>query len=153
VDAPPVSDSHATRGRSHDKALNEDAAHFLVTMVHRYPHQVTIYEGGPMTNLALAIALDPGFARLTQGLEFMGGSIDPKASDPEFPTDPQHEFNLWFDPEAAHKVLGARWPSITCTPVDVSIQTRLSRETLNQIASVKSPVAQYLVRHAHADQS
>jgi len=28
-------------------------------MVHKYPHEVTIYEGGPMTNLALAISLDP----------------------------------------------------------------------------------------------
>ena len=30
-------------------------------MVHKYPHEVTIYEGGPMTNLALAISLDPHF--------------------------------------------------------------------------------------------
>ena len=28
------------------KAANEDAAHFLVRMVHEYPHEVTIYEGG-----------------------------------------------------------------------------------------------------------
>jgi purine nucleosidase len=135
------------------RPLKEDAAHFLVAMVHRYPRQVTIYEGGPMTNLALAIALDPGFAQLTRGLVFMGGSIDPNTSDPEFATTPQHEFNLWFDPEAAHVVLRAHWPSITCTPVDVSIQTRLTEKMLGRIGSVKSPVAQYLSRYAHAEQS
>jgi purine nucleosidase len=135
------------------KPLNEDAAHFLVASVHRYPHQVTIYEGGPMTDLALAIALDPGFAQLTRGLVFMGGSIDPNTSDPEFATAPQHEFNLWFDPEAAHIVLRAHWPSITCTPVDVSIQTRLTQGMLGRIARAKTPVAQYLSRYAHAGQS
>ena len=38
------------------KPAQEDAAHFLIRMVHKYPHEVTIYEGGPMTNLALAIS-------------------------------------------------------------------------------------------------
>src|ERR1700728_794420 len=38
------------------KASDEDAAHFLVRMVRKYPGEVTIYEGGPMTNLALAIS-------------------------------------------------------------------------------------------------
>src|SRR5690242_8116450 len=41
------------------KAADEDAAHFLIRMVRKYPGEVTIYEGGPMTNLALAIAIDP----------------------------------------------------------------------------------------------
>src|ERR1700736_6849195 len=56
------------------KAANEDAAHFLIRMIHRYPHQVTIYEGGPLTNLALALALDPGLAPLAKELVLMGGS-------------------------------------------------------------------------------
>ncbi len=43
-------------------AADEDAVHFLIRMVHKYPQEVTIYEGGPMTNLALAISLDPEFA-------------------------------------------------------------------------------------------
>src|ERR1700739_4431152 len=37
------------------KPASEDAVNFLIRMVHKYPHEVTIYEGGPMTNLALAI--------------------------------------------------------------------------------------------------
>ncbi|MGC2234057.1 MAG: nucleoside hydrolase, partial [Candidatus Acidiferrum sp.] len=38
------------------KPSTEDAAHFMVRMVHQYPHEVTIYAAGPMTDLALAIA-------------------------------------------------------------------------------------------------
>ena len=70
-------------------------------MVRKYPHEVTIYEGGPMTNLAVAISIDPEFPALAQELVFMGGSLDPETDDPEFARNPTHEFNFWFDPEAA----------------------------------------------------
>src|SRR5712664_615974 len=53
-------------GQPKIKPAEEDAAHFLIRMVHQYPHQVTIYEGGPMTNLALAISLDPQFPDLAE---------------------------------------------------------------------------------------
>src|SRR5690348_6488827 len=45
-------------GRPTTKASEEDAAHFLIRMVHKFPDAITIYAGGPMTNLALAIAID-----------------------------------------------------------------------------------------------
>src|SRR5271166_471796 len=61
-------------GQPTTKPADEDAAHFLIRMVHKYPHQVTIYEGGPMTNLALASAIDPHFAEFAESLVFMGGS-------------------------------------------------------------------------------
>ncbi len=136
-------------GNPSTKALNEDAAHFLVRMVHKYPHQVTIYEGGPMTNLALALSLDPQFAELSKGLVFMGGSLSPQTDNPEFANNPRHEFNLWFDPEASHIVLRAHWPSITATTVDVSVKTRLTDEMVAEIAKTQSPVAQYVARFSH----
>jgi purine nucleosidase len=135
-------------GTPSTKALNEDAAHFLVRMVRQHPHQVTIYAGGPMTNLALALSLDPQFAELSNGLVFMGGSLNPQTNDPEFATNPRHEFNLWFDPEATHIVLRAHWPSIVCTTVDVSVKTRLTDEMMAQIKKVQTPVAQYLARYS-----
>src|SRR5947207_8588906 len=46
-------------GKPTTKPLNEDAAHFLVRVVRKYPHEINIYAGGPMTNLTLAIATDP----------------------------------------------------------------------------------------------
>src|ERR1700683_5377121 len=112
-------------GRPTAKPADEDAAHFLLRMVHRFPNQVTIYEGGPMTNLALAISLDPEFAGLAKELVFMGGSFNPRTDDPEFANTPTHELHLWFDPEAAHVVLRAPWKKIICTSVDISVKTRL----------------------------
>src|ERR1700735_2825392 len=55
-------------GEPSTKPADEDAAHFLIRMVRKYPYEVTIYEGGPMTNLALAISLDPQFPELAQEL-------------------------------------------------------------------------------------
>jgi inosine-uridine nucleoside N-ribohydrolase len=93
-----------------------------------------------MTNLALAISLDPQFAELTGGLVFMGGSLNPRTNDPEYADDPRHEFNLWFDPEAAHIVLRAHWPSIVCTTVDVSVKTQLTRAMFEAIAKSSGPL-------------
>jgi len=130
------------------KPANEDAAHFLVRMVHKYPHEVTIYEGAPMTNLALAITIDPEFASLAKELVFMGASLNPRTDDPEFVDTPRHEFNLWFDPEAAHIVLRAPWKKIVCTTVDISVKTRLSMDLINKVKAGTSPAAHYIGTYA-----
>src|SRR5579863_7167894 len=70
------------------KPANEDAAHFLIRMVHQYPHEITIYEGGPLTNLALAQIIDPEFASLAKELVLMGASLNPITTDPEFTETP-----------------------------------------------------------------
>src|SRR5438874_6411556 len=133
-------------GQPTTKPSDEDAAHFLIRMVHKYPHEVTIYEGGPMTNLALAISLDPQFPELAQQLVFMGGSLRPQTNDPEFANNPRHEFNFWFDPEAAQIVLRAPWRKIVCTPVDISIKTHLTSAMIKQIESSGTPLARYIAR-------
>ena len=135
-------------GKPTTKAADEDAAHFLLRMVHKYPHEVTIYEGGPMTNLALAISIDPEFASLAKELVFMGASFSPETPDPEFTNTPRREFNLWFDPEAAHIVLRAPWKKIICTPVDISVKTRMTNQLIDKIKASSSPAAQYIGKYA-----
>lgn len=135
-------------GKPTTKPADEDAAHFLIRMVHKFPGQVTIYEGGPMTNLAVAISIDPEFPKLAEELVFMGASLNPQTTDPEFVNSPRHEFNLWFDPEAAHIVLRAPWKKIVCTPVDISVKTRMTIELINRIKAGTTPVAQYIGKYA-----
>jgi inosine-uridine nucleoside N-ribohydrolase len=130
------------------KALEEDAAHFLVRQVHAHPHEVTIYAAGPMTNVALAISIDPHFAEMAKEIVLMGGSLNPQTEDPEFSSDPRHEFNFWFDPEAAHIVLRAHWAKITVTTVDVSIKAPFTQAMYDEISRSKSPAAQYIARYA-----
>jgi purine nucleosidase len=134
-------------GEPSTKPLAEDAAHFLIRQVHAYPHEVTIYAAGPLTNIALAISIDPHFAELTQGIVIMGGSINPHTSDPEFANNPRHEFNFWFDPEAAHITLRAHWPRIDLTTVDISVKTGFTKEMLAEIARSPNPAAKYLATY------
>ncbi len=135
-------------GQPTTKPADEDAAHFLIRMVHKYPHEVTIYEGGPMTNLALAISLDPQFPELAQELVFMGGSLSPQTDNPEFVNNPRHEFNFWFDPEAAEIVLRAPWKKIVCTPTDISVKTHMTAAMVKQIEASGTPLARYIARFA-----
>ncbi len=133
------------------KASSEDAAHFLIRMVQLYPHDVTIYAAGPMTDLALAIALDPHFPELTKELIVMGGSINPQTDDPEFALTPKREFNLWMDPEASRAVLHAHWPRIVMTTVDISVKTRMEKSLIEQVAKSRTPAAQYVAKYAEAN--
>ena len=130
------------------KASSEDAAHFMVRMVRQYPHEVTIYAAGPMTDLALAIALDPEFPSLAKELIVMGGSINPQTSDPEFSLTPTREFNFWMDPEASHGVLRAKWPRVVLTTVDISVKTDMEKALIEQLKSSSAPSAKYVFKYA-----
>lgn len=141
-EVPPLKEGNPTT-----QPAPEDAAHFMVRMVHKYPHQVTIYSAGPLTNIALAIRLDPHFAELAQELVIMGGSLNPQTEAREWANDPRHEFNFWFDPEAASIVLHARWAKITDTTIDVSLKTRAEPEILDALARIDSQAARYLTRY------
>jgi inosine-uridine nucleoside N-ribohydrolase len=133
------------------KASNENAANFLVRMVRKYPHQVTIYAAGPMTDLAMAIALDPQFPELSKELIVMGGSINPRTDNPEFALSPSHEFNFWMDPEASSAVLHAHWPRVVVTTVDISVKTLMDKELIEQIRKSPTPAAQYVAKYASAN--
>jgi purine nucleosidase len=142
-DIPPMPE-----GKPTIKAASEDAAHFLVRTVRQYPHQVTIYAAGPMTDLALAIALDPQFPELSKELILMGGSINPQTDDPEFALSPTREFNFWMDPEASHAVLHAKWPRVVLTTVDISVKTHMEKDLIEQVRKSQTPAAQYVAKYA-----
>ena len=78
----------------------------------------------------------------------MGGSLNPQTTDPEFANSPRHEFNLWFDPEAAHIVLRAKWRKVVCTPVDISVKTKMTQEMIDRIKQSASPAARYIGQYA-----
>lgn len=135
-------------GKPSTKASNEDAAHFLVRMVRAHPHQVTIYAGGPLTDLALAMSIDPQFPELTKELIAMGGSINPQTEDPEFAATPAREFNFWMDPEASSAVLHGKWPRVVITTVDISVKTSMSKQLIEEVRKSATPGARYIGKYA-----
>src|SRR3982074_114338 len=136
-------------GEPHIKARAGTAAEFIVQMVHKYPGQVVLWAGGPLTNYALALKLDPEVATLAKEFVLMGGGLyaDKGAIDPGA-IDARREFNWWFDPEAARIVLRAPWKKLTITPIDISVKTRFTSEMQAAISKAGTPVTQYLDRYS-----
>jgi inosine-uridine nucleoside N-ribohydrolase len=139
-------------GKPTTAAASEDAAHFLIRMARKHPGQITIYAGGPLTNLALALAIDHEFPTLVKELIVMGASLRPIAEGTPMaePTlhSPRHEFNFWWDPEATRMVLRAAWPRITVTSVDISVKTKFSRALIDEIGRAQTPAARYVAKWA-----
>jgi purine nucleosidase len=134
-------------GEPHIKALDETAAHFIIRTVHKYPGEVVIWAGGPLTNIALALRLDPQVATLAKSLVLMGSGM---YADNGGITgvDGRREFNWWFDPEAVRIVMRAPWKSITITPIDVSVKTTVNPAVRAEIAKADTPVAGYLTQYS-----
>lgn len=75
-----------------------------------------IYSGGTLTNIALAVRMDPEFASLAKGLVIMGGYIDVnlyQASGSVNQADINSDINLMLDPEATKIALTASFPNIS----------------------------------------
>lgn len=131
-----------------------DAAYFMIQMVRKYPGQVTIYCAGPMTNVALAVRLDPLFARNTAGLVQMGGYIDTDLyttiPGDIIQADINIDLNLRFDPEAAKIALTADFPRIQLvgngangvflTPADIADITSRANNTFTRTLAVAYPL-------------
>ena len=131
------------------KPSGEIAAEFLIRQVREHPHQVTILAAGPLTNLALAIRLDPEFPSLAKELIFMGGYIGAGLSkatgNPDFVSD----FNLLFDPEAAQIVITAPWPKVTSVADVINDPAVLfSDDIIQQIGQIKTPLSEYVTKYA-----
>jgi len=126
-------------------AASGSAADFLIRVVHEHPHRVTIFMGGPFTNVALAVALDPDFAGLAKRLVFFGGALG-QLGDGD--ADGFHsDFNIIFDPEAAHIVLAAPWAKIIAV-ADVTNSFILDKELLHRIQAHPSPAGDYLAQNS-----
>jgi len=66
---------------------------------------LTLVTLGPLTNIALALALDPGFERNVGRCVVMGG-----APCCEGNATPAAEYNIWVDPEAARRMFRSKLP-------------------------------------------
>lgn len=109
------------------------AVEFLAAAVRRATEPVTLVAVGPLTNVALFYAAYPDEAASLGRLVVLGGSIG--AGN----TTPAAEFNIWFDPEAAYRVLTEpNLPAVVPTVqigLDVTYRTALDRDHLDRMRS------------------
>ncbi|MCP1231021.1 nucleoside hydrolase [Acetobacter indonesiensis] len=138
--------SKLPEGAPKTAAASESATLFMIRMVHEHPHQVTIFEAGPMTNLALAIRLDPTFAATAKQLVFMGGLLDTNMMSITGNADFASDFNMIFDPEAAHITLTAPWANITVVG-NISNDVMMTKDYMAKINQKPTAVTSYLSKY------
>jgi len=92
---------------------------------------------GPLTNVALAIRRDPGFATRLPGISLMGGSTSYGN------ITPAAEFNIWADPEAASIVFnsGAR---LRMVGLNVTHTVLVDRPFVQRIRQLDTPPARFV---------
>lgn len=98
------------------------AAAAMVELVAGRPGEVTVIAIGPLTNVAIAIGLDPGFVENVKEIIVMGGVFMKQLNRRDMPG----EFNFWNDPEAVEIVLesGAQ---VRIVGLDVTEKVRINR--------------------------
>ena len=80
----------------------EHAAQAIIRVSHEHAGRLLLVALGPLTNLALALKLDPSLPARVARLVVMGGAVNARGN-----ITPFAEFNTHFDPEAAHIVFEA----------------------------------------------
>jgi purine nucleosidase len=83
-------------------ADQEHAAPALIRLSHAHRGRLVLVMLGPLTNLAVALKLDPTLPQRIARIVVMGGAVTGQGN-----TTPTAEFNIGFDPEAAHLVFEA----------------------------------------------
>jgi purine nucleosidase len=95
----------------------------LIRLARLRPGELTLVTLGPLTNLAIALNVEPTLPELLKAVVVMGGAFTVPGN-----TTPAAEFNVLVDPEAAEQVFTAPFPSLTAVGLDVTEQVALTRD-------------------------
>lgn len=116
----------------------EHAVQFLIRTLLASQGDITVVTSGPMTNLAMALRLEPGIADKIQRIVLMGGSYT------NGNVTPAAEFNILADPEAAHVCFTAGRP-VTMIGLDVTRRVLCYPETVERMAKVGNAASRLFV--------
>ncbi|KAJ6677544.1 hypothetical protein OIU85_008148 [Salix viminalis] len=123
-----------------ESQLNSQQLLFLVEQAKLHPGKVTVVALGPLTNIALAIELDPEFCKNVRQIVLLGGAFSVNGN-----VNPASEANIFGDPEAADIVFtcGA---DILAVGINVTHQVVLTDADRNKLIQSNGKFAQYLCK-------
>ncbi|MDQ2724520.1 MAG: nucleoside hydrolase [Actinomycetota bacterium] len=113
------------------------AAEQLVRLARQRPGELSVLATGPLTNLALALLIEPRLPQLIRQVVVMGGAFSVPGN-----ITPHAEANIFHDPEAAALVMEATWP-VTVVGLDVTMATILGEHRLERLKSSPSTRARF----------
>ncbi|KAE9615794.1 putative inosine nucleosidase [Lupinus albus] len=120
------------------KPLEESAAAYLVQQAKENPGKITVVALGPLTNIALAIQLDPEFYKNIGQIVILGGAFAVNGN-----VNPAAEANIFGDPDAADVVFTSG-ADILAVGINVTHQVVLTDSDREKLASSNGNFAQYL---------
>ena len=121
-------------------AVRESAAELIVRTVMDNPGEITLVPVGPLTNVALAMRLEPKLTQNLREIVLMGGNAFCPGN-----VNPSAEANIHNDPEAADIVFGAACP-LTMAGLDVTQKVQMTTADLARISAMDNPRAAHLAR-------
>ncbi|XP_071961708.1 inosine-uridine preferring nucleoside hydrolase-like isoform X2 [Antedon mediterranea] len=122
------------------KLIKEEvAAIALVRMVNERPGEISIAAIGPLTNIAIAMKLDPHFTEKVKEIVIMGGELEGKALS--YITS---EFNFTCDPEAAHVVFNASVCPVIILPFEICTRHGLPINYFKDLVSRDNKKAKFV---------
>lgn len=118
----------------------EHAALAILRLSHEHAGRLLLVALGPLTNLALALKLDPTLPERIGRLVVMGGAVNCRGN-----ITPAAEFNVYFDPEAAHIVFGA-FPRYDLSDWEATIAHGLHHPSVEQWLRAGGELAAFYAR-------
>jgi purine nucleosidase len=106
----------------------ESAAEQLARLTRANPGQLSLLAIGPLTNVALALQIEPRLPQLLDKVVVMGGALNVPGNITSYA-----EVNFWHDPEAADLVLGAGFEDLTIVGLDVTMASHAPGEWLEAL--------------------
>lgn len=106
------------------------APEFISAMARRHSGALTLVAVGPLTNLALALQLDPDLPRHVRQVVVMGGAFGLRGHGGN--VTPVAEANIFSDPHAADRVFTTDWP-VTLVGLDVTHQVLMHTDYLDAL--------------------
>jgi purine nucleosidase len=116
----------------------EHAAQTIVRLAKERPGEVVLVPIGPLTNLALALMLEPELPSLVKRVVWMGGVVMGPGN-----VTPVAEADAALDPEAVRMVLGADWP-VTMVGLDITDRVLFERSDYDRLHASGSSAARYV---------
>jgi purine nucleosidase len=119
-------------------SVSSPAALAIVERVMREPGELTLVAIGPLTNVALALSLEPRVAQCVREIVVMGGVFLGHTGVAAMPG----EFNFWVDPDAAAIVLDSGAP-LRLVGLDVTRRVRLDRADASDLRRTSGDFGSY----------
>jgi purine nucleosidase len=115
----------------------EHAALAILRLSHEHAGRLLLVALGPLTNVALALKLDPSLPQRIARFVVMGGAITAHGN-----ITAAAEFNVAFDPEAAHIVFSA-FPKIELVDWEATVAHGLHHDQVDEWLQADSPRARF----------